>query len=207
MIMKQTPMKHSMKIATLMTTLAFCGSLSAQTTFHFEFDDNSLPGIQPPIVGTGAFTFATDPGDGTFPVSDLGAFTMDFNFTDGESFNQSDIVSKLSQLLVVITGTGSSQRLQFSDTGPNNGGGPYHGSLDLMSGSDYLAFAPATSPGLEEYIVGRIGIEGHSHSGDYLATTPDHGSTFWLLGIGCGALTLAATRRSPKTGLLSGASF
>src|SRR5580658_5408099 len=125
-------MKHSMKIATLITTLAFCDRLSAQTTFHFEFDeDAALPGIKPPIVGTGAFTFATDPGDGTFPVADLGAFTMDFNFTDGESFTQADITSKLSQLLVVITGTGSSQRLQFSDTGPNAGGGPYHGSLDL----------------------------------------------------------------------------
>jgi hypothetical protein len=180
-------------------TLAFGFRLPAQTTFHFEFDDNAAPGIQPPIVGTGFFTFATDPGDGTFPVADLGAFSMGFTFTDGESFNQTDISSKLSQLLVVLSGSGSTRRLQFSDTGPVAGGGPYHGSLDLTSGSEYLAFAPDDSPGLEEYIVGVTGKEGSAHSGDYLANAPDGGSTFWLLGLGCCALARAAARRSPKT--------
>jgi hypothetical protein len=187
--------KHGVAMA---ATLAFCCSLSAQTTFYFQFND--LPGSlgAGPTVGTGTFTFATDPGDGLFPFADLGAFTMNFNFNDGASLDQSDIISDPSDMEVLLTGSGPSRRLQFDDTG-FGGGGIFGGSLDLFSGIAALSFEPSyAGDGLQLYQ--EADIFGPGNFGDYLATAsvPDGGSTFWLLGFGCFALTFAATRRSPK---------
>jgi hypothetical protein len=47
-------------------------------TFEFQFDNDSTPGIQPPIIGTGTFTFANDLADGTHPFVDIGAFSLSF---------------------------------------------------------------------------------------------------------------------------------
>jgi hypothetical protein len=187
----------------MVATLAFCCSLSAQTTFYFQFNDVPFSLGTGPTVGTGTFTFATDPGNGLFPFADLGAFTMNFNFNDGASLDQSDIVSDPSDMEVLISGSGPSRRLQFDDTG-SGGGGPYRGSLDLTSGNAALSFEPSfMGAGLQLYEEEDIFSPGNS--GDYLATAvagasvPDGGSTFWLLGFGCFALTFAATRTSPKT--------
>jgi hypothetical protein len=196
-------MNHRVAFATIVATLALCCRLPAQTTLDFQFNNTPNSLGTPPIVGTGTFTFATDPGDGTFPIADLGAFSLGFTFTDGDSYNQTDITSVLSEVLVVLSGSGSTRRLQFDDSGSGNtgSGGPYNGSLDLTSGSSELSFEPLFFAGglLQEYYEGPSA--GSTTLGDYLATgsgsgsVPDGGSSFWLLGIGCLALGIASVRR------------
>jgi hypothetical protein len=152
---------------------------ASATTFNFGFDNNPTTGIQAPIVGTGAFTFANDPGNGTFAFNSLGAFSIAFSFVDGETFTSADIASDLSQVLVVLSGSGMHRRLQFSDTG-SGGGGPFAGSIDFTSSTGALSFEPSYFGGnLDLYFT-------NAFFGSYLATTgnvkvPDAGSTMMLV--------------------------
>jgi hypothetical protein len=166
-------------------SLVFVLTASA-TTFNFGFDNNPATGIQAPIVGTGAFTFASDPGNGTFAFNSLGAFSIAFSFVDGETFTGADIASDLSQVLVILSGSGMQRRLQFSDTG-SGGGGPFGGSIDFVSSSGTLSFEPS-------YFGGNLDLYGtDAFFGSYLATTgnvtvPDAGSTMMLMFLPVGAL-------------------
>jgi hypothetical protein len=153
----------------LAVSLAFALRASA-ISFNFQFDNDPTPGIQSPIVGTGTFTFANDPGIGTFAFNTLGAFSMAFNFTNGASFTQANITSDLSQVFVVLSTFGTGRRLQFSDDGDGSGG-TFAGSLDLVNGAEGLSFEPSyVGAGLRLYFETGLGF------GDYLAT-PEGGST------------------------------
>jgi hypothetical protein len=175
--------KHMKRIAIIVLSLLFALRASA-ITFTFSFDNDPATGIQAPIVGTGIFTFANDPGNGTFAFNSLGAFSMAFSFSDGSAFTGADIVSDLSQVLVVLSPSGTDRRLQFSDTGAG-GGGPFGGSLDLLNGTGGLSFEPSYFGGnLDLYftISGEVG----GFFGSYLATTgangvPEGGSTQMLM--------------------------
>jgi hypothetical protein len=152
---------------------------ASATTFNFTFDNDSTTGIQTPIVGTGSFTFANDPGNGTFAFNSLGAFSIAFSFTDGEAFTGADIASDLSQVLIILSRSGMGRRLQFSDTG-SGGGGPFAGSLDFVSSTGELSFEPSYFGGnLDLYFT-------NAFFGSYLATTgnatvPDAESTMILM--------------------------
>jgi hypothetical protein len=165
-----------MKRIILLLALSLTFVLRASAiSFSFQFDNDPTPGIQSPIVGTGTFTFANDPGIGTFAFNSLGAFSMAFSFTDGASFTQADITSNLSQVFVVLTSFGGGRRLQFSDDGDGSGG-TFTGSLDFVKGTDFLSFEPSYfGAGLRLYFESGLGL------GDYLATngvaTPEGGST------------------------------
>ena len=153
----------------------------ANTTFNFQFDNDPTPGIQTPLVGSGSFTFANDPGNGTFAFNSLGAFSMSFSFVDGETITQADILSDLSLVQVILSPFGSGRRLQFTDTGMG-GGGPFAGSIDFINAQNAgLSFEPSyNGTGLRLYFTASGNDEG-GFFGDYLATTggtvPDTGST------------------------------
>jgi hypothetical protein len=157
----------------LLLNLLFAFPASA-VSFDFVFDGNFDPGIQT-VIGTGSFTFANDPGTGTFAFNSLGAFSMTYSFDNGPTFTQGDIQSDLSQVLVVLSVNGGTRRLQFSDTGTGSGG-PFGGSLDLLTaGGAGLSFEPSYfGGGLDLYFE----TVPHSESGafgSYLATTGSNG--------------------------------
>lgn len=178
------------RLSVLTLLLALNSSLHA-ITFDLVFDNDPTPGIQAPIVGTGAFTFANDPGNGTFPFATLGAFSLTFSFFSGASiFTQSDIVSDLSLATVVLSTSGASRILQFSDTG--FGSGPFGGSLDLVNPSgEALSFEPSyAGAGLRLYQGATVPA---FLFGDYSAVNgvPESGSTIKLLGYTAVALVFA----------------
>ena len=153
-------------------------------TFNFVFDSDPAPGIQPPLAGTGSFTFAADPGDGTFPFAALGAFSMMFSLGPApEVFTEADLVTFLDVATVVLSTTGSDRRLQFSDLG--FGAGLFGGALDFINPEgSALSFEPSYfGAGLRLYLIDSPEAQ---IFGDYLAThgVPEGGSTALLAGLG-----------------------
>jgi hypothetical protein len=140
----------------------------AATIFGFQFDLTADGVFSPPAVGTGVLSFANDPGDGTHPLTSVGAFSMSFTFGE-DRFNQHDIATPLSEVLIVLSGPGPSRRLQFSNISLF-GSGPFQGSLDLVNGAgDSLSFEP---PGLGRGLTlySESSQPSQTPSGDYLAT-------------------------------------
>ncbi|MBL9206010.1 MAG: hypothetical protein JNN01_13040 [Opitutaceae bacterium] len=176
----------------LVVALAVALPLSA-TTFNFVFDSDFSSGIQAPLAGTGTFTFATDPGDGTHAFSSLGAFSMNFSFTSGDVFTEFDIKSDLALVRVVFSTVGSVRRLQFSDTGSGSGG-PFLGSIDFENSlGRFLTFEPSSTGGnLDLYFESQLGLG--SYNATLATSVPDDGSTALLAAIGL-VVVFAGTRR------------
>jgi hypothetical protein len=170
-------------------------------TFDFIFDNDPTPGIQPPLIGSGTFTFANDPGDGTFAFAGLGSFSMTFSLLSGSSvFTQADILSDLSLATVVLSTSGFGRVLRFSDTGAGSGG-PFAGSLDLINlNGDALTFEPSYfGEGLRLY---QAANSTAILFGDYSAVhgVPESGSTVTLLAFVAFGLTfIGRTRKFVET--------
>jgi hypothetical protein len=192
-------MRSSIVILT-MTCLLVLGAGStahADPLFVFQFDASPDGLISPPLVGTGTFSFANDPGDGTHLLTSLGAFSMSFTFGT-DSFTDVDIATPLGEVLVILSTTGPDRELQFSNTNAF-GSGPFAGSLDFINVSDdNLSFEP---PG---FGTGLIFYSESSQllqfpSGDYMAlqVVPESAS-FVLLATGiAGLIVFARYRRRP----------
>jgi hypothetical protein len=147
-------MRSGVFLATLcIGVLAFGETAEADSVFLFEFDSTFDATLTPPIVGTGTFSFAVDPGDGTHLLTSLGAFSMTFQFS-AASFTEADIGTPLGEVLVILTTTGAGRRLQFSNVN-GNGNGPAGGSLDLV-GSILTFEPPAFGAGLNLYQLGDV---------------------------------------------------
>src|SRR4051812_43251188 len=116
------PILHLACVAALASGSVARGDL----VFQFGFED--VPGDNV-LVGSGSASFAADPGDGTFALASLGPFVLSFAFDDGAAFTEADIVTPLSEVLVVLSTTGTTRRLQFSNAG-DFGSGPNGGSID-----------------------------------------------------------------------------
>lgn len=177
-----------MKRLPLLLLLNFVFAFPAfAVSFDFVFDGNSDPGIQT-VIGTGSFTFANDPGTGTFAFNSLGAFSMTYSFDNGPTFTEGDIQSDLSQVLVVLSVNGGTRRLQFSDTGTGSGG-PFGGSLDLLTaGGGGLSFEPSYFGGGLDLYFETVPQSESGAFGSYLATTsagassvPDAATTAGLM--------------------------
>jgi hypothetical protein len=157
-------------VAALALILVGAGQASAGgLTFNFQFDNGGSGEpdgtVTPPIVGTGTFRIATDPGLGTFVLSSLGSYTMSYSF-NGYTVTNADIVSNPTLTLVVISSFGPSQeRVYFTDSG-SGAGGPFDGSLDLQNASEILSFEPASSGGHNLYV-----DTANSYYGNYLGLT------------------------------------
>ena len=81
-------MKRKSLIAALALTLVPAFTASAATTFSFEFDDSGAfgaPGtLTPPIVGTGTFVSPIDLSPGTYDLSSLKGFSVEFSLNEIE---------------------------------------------------------------------------------------------------------------------------
>lgn len=112
--------------------------------FSFEFDNvgDGLP-LEPPIVGSGTFSFDGNPGPGTFALSTLPNFKFDLNF-GGTTFNNANLATDPSLVFVEIFGAGILFSLNF--TGSDD---PFMGSLGFISDAGgVLSFQPG-EPGLD----------------------------------------------------------
>ncbi len=131
---------------------------SQALTFNFEFDaaGDGLP-LDPPIVGTGTFSFDGDPGDGTFALTSLPNFDFFFDF-NGDTFSNANIATPVSEVLVVISTSGSDRVVNFSNTN-DFGSGPDEGSIDFENldnlSETFLTFEP---PGLGLLLLGGLEV-------------------------------------------------
>jgi hypothetical protein len=179
------------------------GAALADTVFSFQFDQTPDVTLTPPIVGAGTFSFTTDPGDGTFPLTALGA--LDISFTvGGTTYTEEDIdpLLSLDEVLVILSTTGAERRLQFSNTDPL-GAGSAGGSFGFIN-VDFqeLVFEP---PGTSLVLYAESSLCGLAEAcGTYFATAAavavPQPSTVVLVGTSLAAFLMGASvtrRRGP----------
>jgi hypothetical protein len=110
----------------------------------------SEPSTSSPVVGTGTFSFDNNLGDGTYALSSLTNYNIDFT-VGSSTFTDAGIANPISEILVVIYGGGS--QFYFSNTNAY-GTGPYGGSIDFtnIDGSDLTTEPPGYgAPPLDLY--------------------------------------------------------
>lgn len=79
-------------LALAASTLGYTSPAQA-LTFNFQFDNtqngvgDGLP-LDPPIVGTGTFSFDGNPGEGTFALDSLANFNFAFDIWRGDKDGQ-----------------------------------------------------------------------------------------------------------------------
>jgi len=130
--------------AGLASAFALASAPAHALVFQFQFDNvpDGLP-LDPPIVGSGSFSFDGDPGAGSFALTSLPNYTFSFRFDDGNAFGNADIITPLSEVLVLISQTGYTYDLKFSNTNPSGfGGSLFGGSIDFDNTLSVLSFEP-----------------------------------------------------------------
>ena len=171
----------------------------AATTFYFTFDNTADAGpAMPPFVGQGTLTFATDPGTGVIGLNTVGAYSMSFTF-GSHTLTEANITTTPSTVLLLISGSPGSERLQFSNTAPFGDGGSA-GSIDLYDGPNILSFEPPGFGGtLSLYF---FDFAGGSFFGSYTASQTPPGvpePASWALMLGGFGVVGTAMRRRHKT--------
>jgi PEP-CTERM motif-containing protein len=176
---------------TCLLVLGTARTAQADPLFFFQFDDTDNGTVTPPIVGTGTFSFAIDPGNGTHALTSLGAFSMSFTF-GATTFTNTHIVTPLSEVLVVLSMQGTDRRVQFSNINPF-GSGPFMGSIDFINGGNGLSFEPpGTGGNLDRYA--QVTAAGFT-IGNYSGLTIPEPSSLALLAMGVAGLLGLARKR------------
>jgi len=182
-------------VLTLAATCLFVFSIAspaqADAVFSFGFDAIADGTLSAPLVGTGTFSFATDPGDGTFALTSLGAFSMSFTF-GGNTYTDADITTPLGEVLVVLATGGPDRTLKFSNTN-GFGSGTFGGSLDFVNAVGDLSLSPP-SAGLGLYFE----ENGQFFFGDYLGVQVPEPSMAVLMAVGIAGLALWVRSRRRK---------
>lgn len=169
----------------------------AASIFNFQFDQQGFVSGDGPIAGTvvgnGTFTSPTDLAPGTYDLSSLSGFTLNFSFIDGDSYTTVDIITPLTGVAVRITDLGGGfQRLFFTEgSGVGKDGGIYMGSLDLRNGVNGLTFEPTNAGG--NFLYQEIGAS--LLIGRYVASSVDVPEPASIALFGLGLLALATSRR------------
>lgn len=175
-------MTKNFVLSLLPSLTLLCASLGYAGNFTFQFDATPDGTVTAPIVGTGTFTFTTDPGNGTFGLAAFG--TTQFSFIFGtETFSEANILTPLNNLLLRISEASGVRYLNFG----GSGGGPFNGSLDLINGfAANLSFQPG---------FGSLYFQDGSY-GTYEATldTVPEPATSMLLGAGLAVLAVLSRR-------------
>ena len=199
----------SLAVAALVIGAGF--GAKADSTFIVGFDNAGLGNesdgvISEPFVGSGEFYSPTTlyPGH-TYALSSLTGFTMDFEFSDGDSYSESDIATPIDEVAVAVSyynGPVSEfdgdLRLVFTENGSPADGGPAGGSLDLVNvNDDVLSFEPTYAGGNYEYYEQALQLD---PAGNYLAVAaPVPEPAAWslmLLGLGALGAGLRMRRRT-----------
>ena len=150
------------------------------------------------IVGTGTFSFSSTVGDGTYLLTNLPSYYIDFA-VEGDTFTNADIDNvNLSNVEVVVYNGGSNFYFDTNCFETAGCYGPYGGSLDFTDTNNsgfMLTTEPnyAGNPPLDLYYA--TGPSGGSY-GTYDAPAVPEPETFWLLGTGLGAMMIRRFRRA-----------
>lgn len=164
-------------------------AVQAATVFGFQFNQNSS------LVGSGTFVSPIDLAPGTYDLSSLNGFSVDFSFINGRSYTTENITTPLTGAAVRITDIGGGiERLFFTEgSGPGVNGGGVSGALDLFNGQNVLSFEPTFFGG--NTFFNESSPNGGFFFGEYtaLSITVPEPTTVALLGLGL--LGFAASRR------------
>jgi hypothetical protein len=122
---------------------------------------------------------------------------MSFTFGD-DTFTEADILTPLSEVLVILSAPGPLRRLQFSNIN-SFGSGPNAGSLDLINATgDNLTFEPpGFGFGLNLY--SESSQPNQFPSGDYLASQIPEPASLVLLATGIPGLMAFARARQRRS--------
>jgi hypothetical protein len=110
--------------------------------FNVVFSSSSTQNT--PVVGSGAFSFDGNLGDGTYYLASLTNYNIDFTI-GGSSFTNAGILTPLSDIQVVIYGDGA----QFYFSNDGLGYGPFGGSIDFVSADGGLLTTEPPNGGAE----------------------------------------------------------
>lgn len=164
-------------------------AVQAATVFGFQFNQNSS------LVGSGTFVSPVDLAPGTYDLSSLNGFSVDFSFINGRSYTTDNITTPLTGAAVRIADLGGGvERLFFTEgSGPGVNGGGVAGALDLYNGQNVLSFEPTFFGG--NTLFNESSPNGGFFFGEYtaLSITVPEPTTVALLGLGL--LGFAASRR------------
>jgi hypothetical protein len=182
-----------------LSVMAGGANAATATTFNFRFDNNGSNEadgtIGTPKVGTGTFISPVGLGVGQYALTSLAGFSLSFTF-GADTFSTSDVATPLDGVAVDITQAGAQERLVFTETASSDAdGGPFNGSLDLVSTEPAaLTFEPTFAGGHNLYA--EFGPP-NTNFGNYLALSVPEPTTWAMMLLGLGLAGAALRRRRP----------